>query len=113
IDSPDRVLLALRRLQRHEIAFAVLRFVLVRSLTVIDENAAAISELAEPDIELGVVTVAGERDIGQMPIKRAGREHLDAVDGRALRLVDRGRIAMIEIGIEPLFDRDLPALTTL
>src|SRR5690606_36169070 len=74
---------------------------------------ASIGELVEADIKLGLVTVAGERDIGQMPVEGAGGEHLDAVDGRALRLVDRSGIAVVDIGVEALFDRDLPALVTL
>src|ERR1700748_606360 len=41
-----------------------------------------------------------------MPIKMRCRQNVGAIDGRPLRLVDRGRVAVIKVPIEPRVDRD-------
>src|SRR3546814_17799773 len=43
--------------------------------------------------------VARERDIGRMAVHAGSCEHMDPVDGHALRLVDRGGVAIIDMGI--------------
>src|SRR3546814_20968486 len=58
------------------------------------------------------VAVARQGDIGAVAIQARRREEMGAVDGYPLRLVDRPRVAMIEIAIR--FDVECdpaPAIT--
>src|SRR3546814_15366283 len=54
--------------------------------------------------------VARHRYIGRMAFHARRSEHMGAVHRPALRLVDRGRIAMIDVSIVFRFERDLAAL---
>src|SRR3546814_6475740 len=53
------------------------------------------------------VAVARQGDIGAVAIQARRREEMGAVDGYPLRLVDRRRVAMIEIAI--IFDVECDA----
>lgn len=55
--------------------------------------------------------MAGHGDIGQMAVHPSGRQHKGSVHGRALALMDRRRIAVIERGI--LIGRDCHNTTWL
>ena len=46
------------------------------------------------DIERELVTVTGERDIGEVAVKAAVGEDIGAIDRRTLRLVDGDRVAV-------------------
>ena len=45
-------------------------------------------------IEAHVLTMAGQRHVSQMAVKRQRRQHHDAIHRGTLALVDRHRIAM-------------------
>jgi hypothetical protein len=56
------------------------------------------------------VTVAGHRDIGTVAVHARRRQHMRAVHGHALRLVDRGGIAMIDVRIILGVESDIAAI---
>lgn len=58
-------------------------------------------------IERHVFPMPRHRDIGQMPVEREGGQHLHAVDGRALRLMDGRGVAVIEVSVDALVNGDL------
>jgi hypothetical protein len=57
-------------------------------------------------MEIDAVAVPRQRDIGRVAIKPRCRQHMRAIDGHALRLVDRGGVAMIDVGIVLEVKRD-------
>ncbi len=97
IDAPNRMFLAAIVLQRHEIAVAVLRVMLIGRGPVLDQaTRIAIGKLVLCRIELRAVAMPGHGDIGQMPVHRARRHHKGAVHRRALVLVNRRRITVVD-----------------
>ncbi len=50
-------------------------------------------------MEIDTITVARHRDVGAVPIHPRCRQHLHPIDCHALRLVDRGGVAMIDMGV--------------
>ena len=60
-------------------------------------------------MKLDPVAVAGKRDIGGMPVKAGSREPIGAIDGHTLGLVDRRRVAVIDLVIVLYVERDRSA----
>ncbi len=56
---------------------------------------AHVAELVPPGIELRAVPVPRHRHIGQVPVHRAGGEHIGAVHRRPLGLVNGGGVAVV------------------
>ena len=52
------------------------------------------------------LAMARERHIGGMTIETRCREHMHPIDGHALRLVNGGGVAVIEMGIVLEVERD-------
>ena len=77
------------------------------------DETARFAKRLPPIIERHVLTMTGHRHIGQMAVEREGCEHLHPVDGRPLRLVDRGGVAVVDIAVEALLDLDTPATIAL
>lgn len=74
------------------------------------DQTASLCEGAATEIDAEILTVTGHRHIGEVTIKREGSQHLDPVYRRALALVHRGCVAVVDIVVEALFDRNLGAM---
>src|SRR3546814_14399488 len=70
---------------------------------------ALVGEVVTAVMELHAVAVPRQADIGAVAVHARRSEDVPAIDGDALRLVDRRRIAVINGGILLRLERDAPA----
>ncbi len=97
VHAPNRMFLAAIVFQRHEIAVVVLRVVLIGRGPMLDQaTRIAIGKIVLCRIELHAVAMPRHGNIGQMPVHRARRHHKGPVHRRALVLVNRRRIAVVD-----------------
>src|SRR3546814_29543 len=64
-------------------------------------------------MELHPVAVPRQRHIGRMAVHAGGRQHMRAIDRHALRFMDGGGIAVIDMGIIFQVKRDRSAIVQL
>ena len=82
--------------QRHKVALLRIGLVLIGCGTMIDQPAGPlVGERLDISIECHAVAMSRHGDIGQVAVHRGGRQHKGPIDGRALVLVDRRRVAVI------------------
>src|SRR3546814_10055529 len=71
---------------------------------------AIIGKVIAAIMELHAVAVPRQRHIGRMTVHPRRRQHMRLIDRHALRFVDGGGIAMIDMGIVLEVERDPPAI---
>src|SRR3546814_5604067 len=72
------------------------------------------SDVCSADLmELHPVAVPRQRHIGRMAVHAGGRQHMRAIDRHALRFMDGGGIAVIDMGIIFQVKRDRSAIVQL
>src|SRR3546814_1430749 len=63
------------------------------------DKPAIVAEVVAAVMELHPVAVPRQRHIGRMAVHAGGRQHMRAIDRHALRFMDGGGIAVIDMGI--------------
>lgn len=75
-------------------------------LTVVVEVSRPFRCIFRAGIDLQIVAVACHRNIGEVLVYRARRQHVACIHGRALRFVDRDSVAVIEALIAARIERN-------
>src|SRR3546814_13516554 len=74
------------------------------------DKPAIVAEVVAAVMELHPVAVPRQRHIGRMAVHAGGRQHMRAIDRHALRFMDGGGIAVIDMGIIFQVKRDRSAI---
>src|SRR3546814_955451 len=73
------------------------------------DKTGVVLEVVAPIVKRHALAVTRHPDIGSMPVHPRRGEHMRPVHGHSLRLVDRGGVAMIDMGV--ILDRKGTRLT--
>ena len=70
----------------------------------------AVGEIVAGVVEVEPVAVAGHGDIGGVTVHAGRGQHVGAVHGHALRLVDGGGVAVVKVGVVLQVEGDAAAI---